>query len=42
VDADTAGLYHDVDLLLAEYEHGDWTEEELKQQILALFPRRER
>jgi len=32
-DAGVAQLYHDVELLLAEHGHGDWTEGELKDHL---------
>ncbi|MDO8475816.1 MAG: hypothetical protein Q7W02_06395 [Candidatus Rokubacteria bacterium] len=32
-DAGVAQLYHDVELLLAEHGHGDWTEDELKDRL---------
>lgn len=31
-----ADLFHEVELLLAEYAHGDWTEEELRQRFSPL------
>ncbi len=36
VDPDTVDLVHEVDLLLAEFGHGDWTEEELKERLIPL------
>ena len=29
----TADLVHDIQLLLAEYEHGDWTEPEMRARL---------
>lgn len=32
-DAGVSQLYHDVELLLAEHGHGDWSEDELKERL---------
>ena len=35
-DAHTVRIVHDIDLALAEFDHGDWTEDEIKQQFSPL------
>lgn len=35
-DATVAQLYHDVELLLAEHGHGDWTEDEIKDRLVPI------
>src|SRR5437870_1018722 len=35
--AASAGLAHEVELLLSEFEHGDWTEDELKRRFRSLL-----
>jgi len=35
-DTPTVQLAHEIDLLLAECDHGDWTEDELKQHFFPL------
>lgn len=35
-DVSTAQLVHEIDLVLAEHDHGDWTEEEVKQHFFPL------
>lgn len=37
VDESTAALVHEVDLVLAEFDHGDWTEEEVKHHFNSLI-----
>jgi len=32
----TARIVHEIDLVLAEFDHGDWTEEELKRLLTPL------
>jgi hypothetical protein len=32
-DASTARVVHEIDLMLAEFDHGDWTEEEVKRLL---------
>lgn len=32
-DLGTVDLAHEVDLLLAEFDHGDWTEPELRERL---------
>jgi hypothetical protein len=34
---DTARLVHEIDLVLAEYDHGHWTEDELKQHFVPVL-----
>lgn len=41
-DAATAELVHEIDLVLAEFDHGDWTEEEVRQHLLPLIESRVR
>jgi hypothetical protein len=36
VGPDTAALFHDVELLLAEHAHGDWTEREVRERLTPL------
>lgn len=35
-DPETAAIGHQLDLLLAEFSHGDWTEPELKEHLAPL------
>lgn len=36
-ESQTADLVHSVELLLSEFSHGDWTEEELKLELASLI-----
>ncbi len=35
--ASTAELAHEVELLLSEFDHGDWTESELRERFIPLL-----
>ena len=35
-DPHTAGRLQELDLFLSEFDHGDWTEDELKQHVIGL------
>lgn len=35
-DIPTARMVHEIDLVLAEFDHGDWTEEEIKRHFMPL------
>jgi hypothetical protein len=35
-DAETADLVHEIELVLAEYDHGDWTKDEVISQLAPL------
>ena len=35
-DPHTAARLHELDLFLSEFDHGDWTEDELKQHVVGL------
>lgn len=37
VDTATARMVHEIDLVLAEFDHGDWTEEEVKRLFTSLI-----
>lgn len=36
-DIPTARMVHEIDLVLAEFDHGDWTEEEVKRLFTSLL-----
>lgn len=36
-DIHTARMVHEIDLVLAEFDHGDWTEEEVKRHFTQLI-----
>lgn len=36
-DVSTARMVHEIDLVLAEFDHEDWTEEEIRRQFIRLL-----